>query len=82
MLGGRDRYRFVCEKMSDVWTPREWFPDFLRYMAQMRQNPDDELKTIKPDVWPALRERMRVIRRVAAGQNPPNWQILDRFVPG
>ena len=62
--------------------PPEWFPDFLRYLAQMRLNPDGELETLKPDDWLALRERMRAVRRAgAAGPETPYLRILRRFVP-
>ncbi len=61
--------------------PPEWFPDFLRYMAQMRLNPDGELETLKPDDWLALRKRMREVRRAGAGQDTPYLRILRRFVP-
>ena len=61
--------------------PPEWFPDFLRYMAQMRLNPDGELETLKPDDWLALRERLREVRRAGAGQDTPYFRILRRYVP-
>jgi len=34
----------------------KWLPDFLRYLAQMRLNPDGDLETLKPEDWLALRE--------------------------
>ncbi len=61
--------------------PPDWFPDFLRYMAQMRLNADGELETLKPDDWLALRERMRAVRRASAGQDTPYLRILRRWVP-
>jgi WD40 repeat protein/serine/threonine protein kinase len=71
-----------------VWTvlppvagpPPEWFADFLRYLAQMRLNPDGELETLQPDDWFALRERMRAMRRANAGRETPYLQVLRRFV--
>ena len=57
------------------------FPDFLRYMAQMRLKSDGELETLKPDDWLALREWMRAVRRAGAGQDTPCLRILRRFVP-
>ncbi|MCX6879251.1 MAG: protein kinase [Verrucomicrobia bacterium] len=58
----------------------EWFPDFLRYMAQMRLNADGELETYKVDDWLALRERLLAVRRASAGQDSPYLSILRRFV--
>ena len=57
----------------------QWFPDFLRYMAQMRLNRDGELETIKFD-WLPLCERMRAVRRATAAQDTPYHRILRRFV--
>ena len=75
------------DKTARVWTSSRpapaaagWFPDFLRYMAQMRLNPDGELETLKPEDWLALRERMRAVRRASAGQDTPYLHILRRFV--
>ncbi len=48
--------------------PRHSFPDFLRYMPQMRLNSDGELEPLKPDDWRALQERMRAVRRACGGQ--------------
>ena len=62
-------------------TSPEWFPDFLRYMAQMRLNSDGELETLKLDNWLALRERRREVRRAGAVQETPYLRILRRFVP-
>ena len=77
------------DKTARVWTllpstagpPPEWFPDFLRYLAQMRLNSDGELETLKPDDWLALREQMRAVRRGASGQDTPYLRILRRYVP-
>ena len=77
------------DKTARIWNillptagpPPEWFPDFLRYMAQMRLNTDGELETLKADDWLALRERMRAVRRAGAGQDTPYLRILRRFVP-
>ena len=33
--------------LKSAGPPPEWFPDFLRYLAQMRLNPDGELETLK-----------------------------------
>ena len=33
------------------------------------------------DDWPALRERMRAVRRAGVGQDTPYLRILRRFVP-
>ena len=60
--------------------PPEWFPDFLRYMAQMRLNSDGELETLKPDDWLALRARMRAVRRASVGQDTPYLRILRAWV--
>jgi WD40 repeat protein len=76
------------DKTARVWDilpstagpPPEWFPDFLRYMAQMQLNADGELVTIKPDDWLALRGQMRVVRRTDEGQDSPYLRILRRFV--
>lgn len=57
-----------------------WFPDFLRYMAQMRLNSDGELETIKTVDWLALRERLRGVMRLSAEQDTPYLRILRRFV--
>jgi hypothetical protein len=61
--------------------PPGWFPDFLRYLAQMRHNSNGELETLKTDDWLALRERMRAVRRANAGQDTPYLSILRRYVP-
>jgi WD40 repeat protein len=50
-------------RLWDALTPKagpppDWFPDFLRYMAQMRLNPDGALETLKAADWFALRERL------------------------
>ena len=50
-------------------------------MAQMRLNSDGELETLKAADWLALRERMRAVRRVGAGQDTPYLRILRQFVP-
>ena len=60
---------------------RRSFADFLRYMAQMRLNPEGEVETLKPDDWLALRERMLAVRRAGTGQDTPCLRILRRFVP-
>ena len=89
---GPDGTRIVTassDKTARIWTvlpprakaPPEWFPDFLRYMAQMRFNADGELETLTPDDWLALREQMHAVRRTSAGQDTPYLRILRRFVP-
>jgi dipeptidyl aminopeptidase/acylaminoacyl peptidase len=78
-----------ADKTARVWMvlppgagpPPEWFPDFLRYMAQMRLNSDGEFETLKPDDWLALRERMRAVRRGSAALDTPYLRILRRHVP-
>jgi len=57
----------------------EWFPDFLRYMAQMRMNPDGELETLKPADWLALRERLRSVLHASASADTPYLRILRRY---
>ena len=77
------------DKTVRIWTllppsagsPPDWFPDFLRYLAQMRLNSDGELETLKPGDWLALRERMRAVRRAGARQDTPYLRILRPFVP-
>ncbi len=64
-----------------VSPPPEWFPDFLRYMAQMRLNSDGRLETLKPVEWLALRERLRAVLRSSAGVDTPYIRILRRWVP-
>jgi hypothetical protein len=49
-------------------------------MAQMRLNYDGEPEPLKPADWLALRERLRAIRRAAAGQDTPYLSILRRYV--
>ena len=61
-------------------TPPEWFPDFLRYMAQMRLNPDGELETLKTADWLALRERLRGVLRASASADTPYLRILRKYV--
>ena len=60
--------------------PPEWSPDFLRYMAQMRLNPDGELETLTAADWLALRERLRGVRRVSASADTPYVRILLKYV--
>jgi dipeptidyl aminopeptidase/acylaminoacyl peptidase len=77
------------DKTAHIWTilpwtadpPPTWFADFLRYLAQMRLNPDGELETLKPADWLALRERMRAVQRASAGKDTTYLRILRRFVP-
>jgi hypothetical protein len=60
--------------------PPEWFPAFLRYMAQMRLNPDGELETLKAVDWLALRERLRVVLRESANAQTHYLRILRNYV--
>ena len=60
--------------------PPEWFPDFLRYMAQMRLNSDGELETIKTADWLALRERLRGVLRAGASADTPYLRVLRKHV--
>ena len=60
--------------------PPEWFPDFLRYMAQMRLNSDGEMETLKPADWLALRERLRGVLRASVGDGTPYLRILRKYV--
>ena len=76
------------DKIARIWTvlppsagpPPEWFPDFLRYLAQMRLNSDGELETLKAEDWLALRERLRAVRRASAGTDTPYLAILRKYV--
>ena len=76
------------DKTARVWDvlapsvepPPAWFPDFLRYLAQMRLNPDGELETLKPADWLALRERLRTVRRASASADTPYLRILRKYV--
>ena len=61
--------------------PPEWFPDFLRYVAQMRINGKGALEGFQPDDWLALRVLMRSKRKVTAGQDTPYVRLLRRLVP-
>jgi WD40 repeat protein len=78
-----------CDQTARVWTilppsagpPPEWFPDFLRYMSQMRLNSNGELETLSAGDWLALRERLRAIRHSTVNQGTPYLRILRRFVP-
>jgi serine/threonine protein kinase len=78
-----------ADKTARVWDvlppsagpPPEWFPDFLRHMAQMRLDPDGELEKLKPDDWLAVRDKMRALLRTSAGKDTPYLRILRRFVP-
>ena len=65
---------------SGVAAPPEWFPDFLRYVAQMRLNSDGEPETLKTDAWLALRDRLRAVRKSSEGQDTPYLRILRRWV--
>jgi hypothetical protein len=60
--------------------PPEWFPDFLRYLAQMRLNSDGELERLKSVDWLALRDRLRGVLRADAGNEAPYLRILSRYV--
>jgi WD40 repeat protein len=76
------------DKTAAIWhllppragSPPSWFPDFLRYMAQMRLNSDDESEPLKAADWLALRERMRAVVRESTGQDTPYLRILRRYV--
>jgi WD40 repeat protein len=76
------------DKTAQVWTvlppspkpPPEWFPDFLRYVAQMRLNPDGELEPLKTSDWLALRVRLHDVVRTSTGQNNPYLHILRKFL--
>jgi hypothetical protein len=61
-------------------SPPEWFPDFLRYLAQMRLNPDGELETLKAADWLALRERLRGVLRASAGTDTFYLSTLRKYV--
>ncbi len=77
-----------ADKTARVWDlllagagpPPKWFPDFLRYMAQMRLNPDGELETLKAVDWLALRERLRGVLRASASAATPYLRILRKYV--
>lgn len=57
-----------------------WFPDFIRYLAQMRLNSEGEMEPLLQDDWLALRERMREVKRASKGQDTPYLRILRRYV--
>jgi len=81
VTASRDKTARVWEVLPpSAGPPPEWFPDFLRYMAQMRLNPDGELETLKLADWLALRERLRVVRRASASANTPYLLILRKYV--
>jgi WD40 repeat protein len=65
---------------SSAGPPPEWFPDFLRFMAQKRLNSDGELEPLKAVDWLALRERLRGVVRADAGKETPYLRILSRYV--
>ena len=77
-----------AEKTARIWNifpptagpPPKWFPDFLRYMAQMRLNSDGELETLKPADWLALQERLRAVLHASAGQDTPYLRLLRQWV--
>ena len=56
------------------------FPDFLRYLAQMRLNPDGELETLQAADWLALREKLRAVLRASANADTPYLRILRKYV--
>lgn len=58
----------------------EWFPDFLRYVAQMRLNAHGEMETLTPTDWLALRESLRGVSRRAAGQDTAYLRALRVFI--
>jgi WD40 repeat protein len=60
--------------------PPDWFPDFLRYLAQMRLNSDGELERLKSADWLALRDQLRGVLRTDAGKETPYLRILSRYV--
>jgi hypothetical protein len=60
--------------------PPDWFPDFLRYMAQMRLNADGEQEALKPLDWLALQERLRAVLHANVGSNTPYVRILRKHV--
>jgi len=76
------------DKTARLWTilppsaglPPTWFPDFLRYMAQMRLNPYGELEPLKATDWLALRERLRDVLRANANADTPYLRILRKYV--
>ncbi len=76
------------DKTARVWEllpqsagpPPEWFPDFLRYLAQMRLNTDGELETLKTADWLALRERLRTVLRASASADTPYLRILRKYL--
>jgi hypothetical protein len=80
----RDRDR-TAVRMWDVLPkgaspPPEWFPDFLRYLAQMRLNTDGELERLKLADWFAFRDRLRGVLRAGRGEDTPYRRILSRYV--
>ena len=76
------------DKTARVWTilppiagaPPSWFPDFLRYMAQQRLNPEGELQLMSPNEWLVLRDRLRQVVHETAAQDTPYLRILRHFV--
>ena len=72
-------------RVSDLLLPSagprpKWFPGVLRYMAQMRLNPDGELETLKTADWFALREKLRGVLRASANADTPYLRTLRPYV--
>ena len=76
------------DKLARVYTilppgagpPPKWFPDFLRYLVQMRLNSDGEIETLKPEAWLTLRERLREVQRASVGQDTTYLRVLRHWV--
>ncbi len=60
--------------------PPDWFPDFLRYMAQMKIGPSGGMETIEADEWLALREKLRAIAKATPAEKHDAYlQVLQRW---
>ncbi len=58
----------------------DWFGDLLRYMGQMRLNPNGEFEMLTAADRLALRQRLRGLLANRVGAGTPFDQILDRYV--
>ena len=60
--------------------PPAWFPDFLRYLAQMRFTTDGEFESLQPDAWLALRKHLRAQLLATPAADTPYLRLLRRFL--
>jgi WD40 repeat protein len=76
------------DNMARVWmvlpsnadSPPEWFPDFLRYIAQMRLNADGKLEELGPEQWLTLRERLKDLLSAPASRDRPYMNLLRHYL--